>query len=727
MANITVTYELTLSNTGKDHGKDKSIPASIRRTSPTTLNVTGMSVISASINMAGTTFWSGANNNPYLDIGDYGRVYINTGVTDKSAIPLTAPSSAYALAFLLGVGTSAVSTSVYAYKSTSGNVCTYASNYATFVITAVCMEGYTKSTATVTSSVEAGKTSNVTISNSNIASLYHKVTWSIGSSSHTQTLATGASQAGYVIPVEWLTNMPNDTSASAAVKVETFNSSGTSLGSNSYAFTLMAPEDAVPTISVAVGRYNNTVPQAWNVWVQGKSGIQLAVTASGYQGSTIVNYTISGGAAWTQTGNVFSVNPIYGSGNITYTLKVLDSRGRTATASYTITVLPYSTPTFSSASAYRCNNAGGANENGAYANVSCGGQIASVNGKNTKTLTACYAKSGSEEWSDPVSLTEGEATVIGGNLASDASYQIKFTLSDAFCSVEKMVTVSTAAYTVFFKEGGNAVALGKVSEHDDALEINGDWAIYHGEERLDGTVPITRGGTGATNAADARDALGVVNKAGDTMTGNLYIRGYLYPSMYLMPYYNNTPHRTVFEGSYIGASSFAAWEDSTGNNRRMLEVRTKDYESSLDNAVMVRVCDNGVWGNYRVFHAGMPSGVPVANGGTGATNAATARANLGANNASNLNAGTVPMARMPFKVAYGSGSVAGNSALNIDYSSAGFTSVPCVVVSYSTAGANWSGDNGALKVYGKTTTGATVIVGGSFNTQRQVDWIAIGT
>ena len=96
------------------------------------------------------------------------------------------------------------------------------------------------------------------------------------------------------------------------------------------------------------------------------------------------------------------------------------------------------------------------------------------------------------------------------------------------------------------------------------------------------------------------------------------------------------------------------------------------------------------------------------------------------NNASNINAGTLAMARLPFKVAYGSGNVAGNSALTINYSSAGFTSVPHVVVSYSTTGSNWSGDNGALKVYNKTATGATIIVGGSFNTSRAIDWIAIG-
>ena len=118
--------------------------------------------------------------------------------------------------------------------------------------------------------------------------------------------------------------------------------------------------------------------------------------------------------------------------------------------------------------------------------------------------------------------------------------------------------------------------------------------------------------------------------------------------------------------------------------------------------------------------------MPVANGGTGATTAANARSNLGTNNAGNITTGTLAMARLPFKVAYGSGTVAGNSALSINYSGAGFTSVPCVVASYSTTGSNWSGDNGALKIYAKSATGATIIVGGNFNTARNIDWIAIG-
>lgn len=63
----------------------------------------------------------------------------------------------------------------------------------------------------------------------------------------------------------------------------------------------------------------------------------------------------------------------------------------------------------------------------------------------------------------------------------------------------------------------------------------------------------------------------------------------------------------------------------------------------------------------------------------------------------------------------------------IDYSSAGFTAVPKVFVSYSTTGSNWTGDNGALKIHTKTKTGCIIIVGGSFSTMRNIDWFAIGT
>jgi len=129
----------------------------------------------------------------------------------------------------------------------------------------------------------------------------------------------------------------------------------------------------------------------------------------------------------------------------------------------------------------------------------------------------------------------------------------------------------------------------------------------------------------------------------------------------------------------------------------------------------------------------------VTKGGTGATTAAAARTNLGvtlanlgaaasshSHAASQITSGTLAADRLPYKFAYGSASVSGSYGAYIYYSGAGFTSVPKVFVNYSKTGSNWTGDNGCLKVHSKTTTQATIIVGGSFSTMRDIDWFAIG-
>lgn len=77
-------------------------------------------------------------------------------------------------------------------------------------------------------------------------------------------------------------------------------------------------------------------------------------------------------------------------------------------------------------------------------------------------------------------------------------------------------------------------------------------------------------------------------------------------------------------------------------------------------------------------------------------------------------------------MAYGSTNISGSSSVNISYASAGFTQPPKVLVTYATTGGNWSGDNGAIKVHSKTTSGCSIVVGGNFNNSRAVDWLAIG-
>ena len=721
---ITATYTVTLSASDKDHARGEYVYASIVRTSPATLVPEGLYVQSATINMTGTTFWSGSGYNPYLDFGDIGRVFVSTSVTDKTAIPITTPTD-FNLDELLSVGTVLNDFYIYGYKSSNGNVCTYASNNAQFTITATVVQQYAKSSARVTSSVEAGGTSTVTFINPYLSNVYHVVDWRFGTKVKSTTTAVGASSTSYTIPLSWLTVIPSATSGTATVSVTTYASGGLELGPDTYSFTITAPSSAVPTLSLATARINNSVPSSWGIYVQGQSGVTITATAAGYQGSTISSYTISGGATGTQSSNVFTISTIYSSGTITYTVKVTDSRGRTATASTSISVVAYSAPAFSATDAFRCIANGTASDTGTYISAKATSTFSSVSSKNSMTLKVQYALSTSGAYSTAVTLTNGTASIIGnGSIDINYSFKVKFTLSDQFNTIEKVLNVGTAAFTVFFRQGGNGVAIGKVSERANAVEINPDWDIYHGSTKLNGTVPISRGGTGATSASGARSNLGAVNKAGDTMTGNLNIQGTLYPSMLLKPTQSGQTNQTVFEGSYVGASSFAAWEDNTGNNRRMLEVRTKAYAASLDNAVMVRVCDNGTWGNYRVFHAGMPSGVPIANGGTGATTAANARSNLGANNAGNLTTGTLPAARLPFKIQYGQTTVSGVSWTTVALS--GFTNTPTIVVSY--AGNPSSSGIAVLKTGNESASSFQVCMAGSSGSgSRKVNWIAIGT
>ena len=528
-------------------------------------------------------------------------------------------------------------------------------------------------------------------------------------------------------PLSLASEIPSATSGVCTITCNSFIN-GKMTGSRTCTVTLTVPSTVAPSISsVILQDTNETVAAKIGAFVKSLSTLSVAITAEGVYGSCISSYrTMLDGATYTAA-SFTAGKKLSAAGDMTLTVSVTDSRGRTATYTTVFQVLDYAVPSIRQFSVERCNADGSsAQVDGTKARFSFQGSVSPLNNKNSFSCVVYYKLKNAEAWTQAYAVNAASYTLaVSNQLLSQtydalSSYDVKIRLADYFQKVEQAVSIGTKGVILDFLADGTGIGIGKVAETPGAIECG--WPL-----KLSEPLDIAYGGTGAASAENALAALGGVKKAGDTMTGNLNISGYLYPSMLLLPTYNDTTNRTVFEGSYAGASSFAAWEDSTGNNRRMLEVRTKAYQNSLDWAIVLRVCEAGVWNNYRVFHSGMPSGVPVANGGTGAANAADARKNLGANNAGNLTTGTLPSARLPFKFAYGSTTINGSSAAYVDYSAAGFTSVPVVLITYATTSGNWSGDNGAIKVYNKTTTSCQVIAGGNVNTSRAVDWFAFGT
>ena len=310
-------------------------------------------------------------------------------------------------------------------------------------------------------------------------------------------------------------------------------------------------------------------------------------------------------------------------------MTVTDSRGRTASISQTIAVVDYSTPSITRFSAERCNSAGtAAQTDGTRVRVSLAGSVSSVNSKNTISCKVYYKLTTATAWTEAATVSASNYAVSQTNLLLSqtynalSSYDLKLRLQDYFGYVEQTVSVGTKQVIMDFLHSGNGIAFGKVAESAGKVEFG--WPLI-----LASALGISYGGTGATTAAQALANLGGVSKSGDTMTGNLAIQGGQYPSITLKPTYNDVAFRSYIEGNFNGATSISAWDDSSGNNRRMLEVRCKTLSPSLDEAVLIRLAEAGEWTAYRVFHAGMATPVPVAKGGTGASGAKAALNNLG--------------------------------------------------------------------------------------------------
>lgn len=422
--------------------------------------------------------------------------------------------------------------------------------------------------------------------------------------------------------------IPSALSGTGTVTLYTYDWEDQYVGSYTYGYAYAVPDSAVPTISsLTVEAVNsNSVLNGWGIYVYGKSQARITINgAAGAYGSTIKTYSIeTDPSIGSSTTSSLLTGILYRTGTINITAKVTDSRGRSATATQSIYIYPYSAPYFTENKAYRCQSNGTRDEvSGTYAYLKSYFTYYSLGGRNSVSANMVLKQVGGSNLVNRTITTGTEYILGSGSLVSDAAYQITITLTDTVGGVTTYTAeIPSAAYIMHIKKGGKAVGFGMAAGEDETVSFG--WPV-----KLSTPLEVTQGGTGGSTPATACAALGAVKKTGDTMTGNLTIQSSLYPSLNLKPTYNSSTKLTVFEGSYLGASSFAAWEDATGNNRRMLEVRTASYESSMDNAVLLRTAVNNNWYSYRMFHAGMATPIPVANGGTGGATPKAALNSLG--------------------------------------------------------------------------------------------------
>lgn len=308
-----------------------------------------------------------------------------------------------------------------------------------------------------------------------VSSFTHNVYYSFGPNSATiGSGVTGVSPtAAYTIPLAHLNAIPNTTSGTGYVSVDTY-SGGVYIGTASTAFTITAPSTVIPSFTSVGATVVDAGAATSYGYVQGMSKSTLAIAgAVGTYGSTITGYSITGGG-FTGTTASYTTGILNTSGSITFTAKVQDSRGRWSnTKTVSITVNAYIKPSITSYSALRCISGGTLNDDGTYVKAVSTFTYSTVGGLNTLTSTVKYRKVATVTWSTAVAITTGATgVVIGGGLIDAAStYEVILTLVDKFNTVTQTVIVATAFVTLDFKAGGKGVSIGKASEFDGIFEV----------------------------------------------------------------------------------------------------------------------------------------------------------------------------------------------------------------------------------------------------------------
>ena len=347
----------------------------------------------------------------------------------------------------------------------------------------------------------------------------HTLTYSFGARSGTIASRTTSTSISWTPLMSLCNQIPNAISGTCTITCTTYNGT-TQIGTSTSYLTLTVPSSVVPTISdLIVTRVDGDVPPNWGVYVATKSKATVTIQgAAGSYGSTISSYSITGGG-YSSSESSLTTGFLNSSGTITFRARVTDSRGRFSDyATVSITVQSYSVPSFTSYESDRCTSDGVLSGDGTYIQALNRFRYSSCNGHNSVTTQIEYKRSTESTWTtDSGNFSSNVACIFGGGLIStEYSYDIRYTLTDAFSSVSVLDVVSTAAVFMDFKAGGTGIAFGKVAE-DDGMDVDMN-AHFRRDVTLDSDLKVT----GETRLNGLSYFTGRVSFSGDaTFYGNV--------------------------------------------------------------------------------------------------------------------------------------------------------------------------------------------------------------
>lgn len=305
------------------------------------------------------------------------------------------------------------------------------------------------------------------------SSFTHTITYQCGSASGTISTKSSDSSISFTPPISLASQNTTGTSVSVVLTITTY-SGNSDIGSASKTISCAIPASVKPSVSLSVTDALN-YKDTFGGYIQGLSKFKIVITASGAQGSTIKSYrTTADGKTYTDAS--FTTDVISNTGALTVSVTVTDSRGRTATASVTASVLSYSSPKISALKVNRCDAEGNNSTSGAYLRVTFSATITPLNGNNIAAYTVQYKKAKETSYTtENLTAFAGQHSVADGVFVFPAetasSYNIILTAADSFSSAAKVIVGSSVKKLWSLLRGGLGIAFNKIAEFEGVFDI----------------------------------------------------------------------------------------------------------------------------------------------------------------------------------------------------------------------------------------------------------------
>ena len=298
------------------------------------------------------------------------------------------------------------------------------------------------------------------------SSFTHSVIFTLGNAS--KRINSVGDSVSTTFPYDWCNQLPSTSTGTGTVTVYTYSGNNQIGSPVSADFSVEVPDNVVSTFSdISISKLDTVVPDSWNIYVKSKSRVKVQITGvTPAYGAKITNYNITGGG-FSSSSNTLNTGEIQQSGNVTFTCRITDSRGRIYSSTKTISVNDYGDPALASPiTCYRCNQNGSANDDGVYIAIKVVlSNVTSLGGKNSYSLTVKY-KEQNGSYSSEIALNNNEIKIIGGSIDVNKSYDLMFKAQDVFKAVYYQSSINSSYSTLDFKAGGKGVTIGGAAEED---------------------------------------------------------------------------------------------------------------------------------------------------------------------------------------------------------------------------------------------------------------------